>query len=92
MAVIGCYSIDLYCDAGGEEYGGKCPHKYILATVQFQAEGRNERECLAKARKAGWKISRDKRRATCPGCAGSKQTIATPFDMHRMYTGEHDDR
>lgn len=45
--IVGCYSMDLYCDVkdafGCRAYPG-------------QFTGRTESECIRKARKAGWRV------------------------------------
>lgn len=71
MAVIGCYTMDLYCDTGGDSYGGDCPNKpqgYIGGPVA-QFTGYTEGDCIKQARKRGWKFSRDKMKCFCPRCS-----------------------
>jgi hypothetical protein len=68
--IVGCYSMDLYCDTGGDAYGGKCPHSTSYTTVQAEFTGRNERDCLQQAKQRGWSFRNGK--ATCPGCNDDK--------------------
>lgn len=51
--IVGCYSVHLYCDSpeGGTYKCTEWPGEYT---------GRNEREALANARKAGWRVVADK--------------------------------
>lgn len=71
--IVGCYTVHLYCDREGHVgyhyssggYAVKTPEGY--KDLQNEFAGENERECLAQARRVGWKITRD-RRAICPFC------------------------
>lgn len=48
--IVGCYSLDLYCDGGSS-----CPHRkryHEGADAQFTAE--HGSTCRKKARNAGW--------------------------------------
>lgn len=79
MAVVGAYSLDLYCDVGGDSYGGNCPHKdYDGTSGQYgfrypaQFVGANLADCMKQARQQGWKFSRDKHTAKCPRCSGKR--------------------
>jgi hypothetical protein len=47
--VVGCYSMDLYCDTPRHVYGGPS-----------QFTGHTEGECLKEARSRGWKFNRAK--------------------------------
>ena len=70
------YTLDLYCDyfdgqnnptsASPDGYHGwnEFPHTFT---------GETFRECAADARKAGWKIHRQTRTATCPHCVRHKR-------------------
>lgn len=61
--IIGCYSVDLYCDAENpaHEYG-EFPHQFT---------GLNEPVCIRQARAKGWKITT--KRQLCPKCSGKRQ-------------------
>lgn len=69
MAVVGCYSLDLYCDTGGDVYGGNCPHRPVLNSVFAQYHGPTEGACMKQARLGGWKFNRDRSKAYCPACS-----------------------
>ncbi|TDW21051.1 hypothetical protein EV128_12220 [Rhizobium azibense] len=71
MAVVGCYSMDLYCDTGGDPYGGDCPYRPYKG-AQGQFTGRTERECLKTARSDGWTFREDATLAYCPKCSKLK--------------------
>lgn len=59
MAVVGCYSMDLYCDGENPAHTYKeFPHCY---TAQLGST------CKKNARKAGWRFLKDGR-AYCPKC------------------------
>jgi hypothetical protein len=75
MAVIGCYSMDLYCDAGGDIYGGKCPNKPDLYTggAMAQYTGHTEGDCIRQARKHGWTFNRQKTMAFCKKCSEGRR-------------------
>ena len=70
MAVVGGYTLDLYCDTGGEAFGEFCPRH-----GRNQFTGQNERECLKAARLAGWSIKRGDMtdKAFCPSCSRDKK-------------------
>lgn len=59
--IVGCYTLDLYCDSKRE-------HHYQEDNVSFgkQYTGRNERECWQQARADGWK--KQGVYAFCPKC------------------------
>lgn len=59
--IVGCYDMHLYCDHGGDPYGGACEH--TEGPAEFT--GKNQRECLSKARKRGWTYTLDGK-AYCP--------------------------
>jgi hypothetical protein len=66
--IVGCYSMDLYCDKEN------CPvvaDKDRYWSVQAQFTGRTERGCLREARQDGWrfKVIDGDRKAYCPTCA-----------------------
>lgn len=74
MAVVGCYSLDLYCDTGGEPYGDNCPE-----VAQGQFTGRTEGDCIRAARSDGWTFNREKTQAFCPKCSkGLKPAKRSP--------------
>jgi len=79
MAVVGGYSLDLYCDnasaklvysdsvAPGEHRHDEFPRQYY---------GELGATCRAKAKKAGWRWSDDHTVAVCPRCAKAGFTVA----------------
>lgn len=62
--IVGCYSIDLYCDSGKEKPYGAAGHWSEPDTFA----GESFAECAREARKAGWKIDRKNGIAICPNC------------------------
>lgn len=67
--IVGCYSIDLYCDNFVE-------YPYMHGEPdQFTGETRGE--CIAKARRQGWIVNdkprEDGGRQICPMCSGKFQ-------------------
>lgn len=75
MAVVGGYSLHLYCDTGGDAFGETCPHQKGYKSLRHNAEfmGRNEREAMKEARKAGWKFAEGNQLAYCPNCVKDKR-------------------
>lgn len=67
--IVGCYSVDLYCDNEGN-----CPKSWSPETATYTGE--TEGECLRQARRHGWLITRAKhkgeRKAYCPKCSNKK--------------------
>lgn len=47
--IVGCYTVHLYCDHPDAA-------QYKCTEWPGEFTGQTERECLAEARKAGWKI------------------------------------
>ena len=71
MAVIGCYSMDLYCDRDGDIYGTACRKRKndYSGGPHAQYTGHTERDCLTDARQDGWKFYQSATIAICPDCA-----------------------
>jgi hypothetical protein len=63
--IIGCYTLDLYCDADAE-------HAWRAFPVQFSAE--TGEECRQQARRAGWKLTPKTGTAVCPDCVRAGRT------------------
>ncbi len=68
--IVGCYSLQLYCDTWGCPMGKATP----TSDGGSQAPGefthdKNERGAMAKARRAGWKIDLRLGTCRCPQCA-----------------------
>ena len=60
--IVGCYSLDLYCDnekVHKDEYPG-------MKSIELQ--GRSRESCLRQARQVGWKINIQKWTCYCPQC------------------------
>ncbi len=74
MAVVGAYSLHLYCDRDGQPYGEACPHSGTKAhrssslRPDGEIDGHNERACMSVARKRGWKFFNKNTIAICPDC------------------------
>ncbi len=62
--IVGCYSMDLYCDGPHEPWEISCkfPDKYT---------GRTLASCRRQAVRDGWRFSRDNR-VLCPECVKEK--------------------
>lgn len=58
--IVGCYSLDLYCD---NEAG---PHKYDEFPAVYTAQTGSK--CRRLARKDGWKLDINGGKAACPRC------------------------
>lgn len=58
--IVGCYSIDLYCD-------GEYRHGYQEDMAQFADA--DESRCYRQARRAGWVVNTREQKAYCPTCA-----------------------
>lgn len=69
--IVGCYSVDLYCDTGGDVFGGECPYRGYSGS-QGEFTGQTEAECLRIARKIGWKFKEGNTLAFCPQCNSKK--------------------
>ena len=68
--IVGCYSLHLYCDFGDAEIheGMTFPHEFT---------GRTEAACFRDAKKRGWRIYSQQRKAKCPRCVKSAATSTT---------------
>lgn len=71
--IVGCYTIDLYCDGGGDGYN--CPNGREFESIRCGSScydsyaGTNERDCLAQARKMGWTFKENNTKAFCRYCS-----------------------
>ena len=73
MSIVGCYSLDLYCenfDIYEREVEDKFGHRYDDFPDEFT--GYDRAECFRNARKAGWVINVRKHTAYCPKCSHKK--------------------
>ena len=66
--IVGCYSLDLYCD-------NEDAHKGEYPTFSFESTGRSRAQCLRAAKRAGWAVDIRKRTVRCPKCKGKKLLI-----------------
>ncbi len=75
--IVGCYSMDLYCDTAQEDRS-KCRVGWEYNGPPVYT-GRTESECLREARKDGWLFTRDRpRKAYCPKCAKERRKRVKP--------------
>lgn len=70
--VVGGYALDLYCDS--EHCQNQSPHGW-MEQGKAQFNGETWSECAARARKLGWRISRDRMRCLCPSCVKVGQRV-----------------
>lgn len=73
MAVVGCYSMHLYCDTGGDPYGGTCPSHVPGATQMTEFTSHTHSQCIRQAKDRGWTFNRDKTKAFCPKCSAARR-------------------
>lgn len=66
MPVIGCYVLDLYCDA--EFKRGINLNDASPATFT----GPRREDAIRTARQQGWIVNEARNRAVCPACSGKK--------------------
>jgi len=66
--IVGCYTIDLYCDTPGCQFSVEQRTGDKVA----QYTGETYQECARKARKNGWQLSADRQVATCPACCNQR--------------------
>lgn len=71
--IVGCYSMDLYCDTGHNATGMASMREYQLAQ-RHQYTGKTEAECKREARKDGWLFRRDGR-VFCRVCVKDKRAF-----------------
>jgi len=67
MPVIGCYALDLYCDAEIEQ-GVKLNY---ASPATFTADRRED--AIREARQQGWIVNEARNRAVCPACSKRKK-------------------
>lgn len=66
MSIVGCYSLDLYCDGEPDCQNGSCLHTGG-SPGQYSAETGSE--CRRQAREDGWILNLQEQTAVCPKCA-----------------------
>lgn len=62
--IVGCYTLDLYCD--DPEHARPIG---MLIGAPFQYTGRTRTGCVQEAKADGWKLQDRADRAICPACA-----------------------
>ena len=67
--IVGCYTLDLYCDNAGEYPDGI--HEYKEFPREFTDEYGSK--CRKMARKEGWTLNLKDGTALCPKCSGVKK-------------------
>ena len=73
MSIIGCYSLDLYCDNEQAHWvEGETWQKGYCNVPMFETIGRSRASCFRRARKAGWTIDPRTYKTRCPKCKGKK--------------------
>jgi len=68
---VGIYTLDLFCDQLHDP------------RVETTFTGQTFSSCCAKARKAGWRINRETRTATCPTCTKRMTSTARSLTLNR---------
>ena len=76
--IVGCYSIDLYCDNYDEiHWKGRDDHGHEWREFPHTYTGKTRGECIAQARKHGWlvndRLEDDGGRQLCPKCSGKRR-------------------
>jgi hypothetical protein len=70
---IGIYTLDLFCDQLHDP------------RVETTFTGQTFSGCCAKARRAGWRINRDSKTATCPACTKRLRSMARSHALDRRH-------
>ncbi len=68
---VGIYTLDLFCDQLHD------------LRVEETFTGQTFSGCCAKARKAGWRINRVTKTATCPACTKRMTSMARSLTLNR---------
>jgi hypothetical protein len=69
---VGIYTLDLFCD--------QLHDPRVKATFT----GQTFSGCRVKARRAGWRIHRETKTATCPACTKTMEDMARSFAHYRV--------
>jgi hypothetical protein len=68
--IVGCYTMDLYCDNRGETHIEEMQiHGHDKWPIQYT--GHTEGKCKHKARQDGWRLGKEKQ--LCPVCTGKNK-------------------
>ena len=70
---IGIYTLDLFCDQLHDP------------RVETTFAGQTFSGCCAKARRAGWRINRGTKTATCPTCTRRLRSMARSHALDRRH-------
>lgn len=74
--IVGCYTLDLYCDSGlNQPWNTKGHTGYspgasgaFASAYPEQLTGHSQRDCEQQARACGWKLIKKYGTAICPTC------------------------
>lgn len=66
--IVGCYTLDLYCDNEGKFPDGIHEHKEFPRKFTDEHGSR----CRKMAREEGWKLNLKDGTALCPKCSGKQ--------------------
>lgn len=77
--IVGCYSIDLYCD-------GEYSHDYDEGKADFA--DKNESRCYRQARRAGWIINTREQKAYCPNCTKLRRSRKSKSQQTQAQVGK----
>lgn len=75
--IVGCYSLDLYCenfDIAKDQAEDELGHKYNDFPDQFT--GHSRAECVRNARRRGWIVNISGGKAYCPMCVKNRKHTA----------------
>lgn len=76
--IVGCYSVDLYCDGREGGIDPVCRVGYGYAGPPVYT-GETEGECLRQARRDGWTFTREHpRKAYCLSCSKKRRNKRSP--------------
>lgn len=78
--IVGCYTLDLYCDQPHNinDYNG------ISGVAAANFQGSTRMDCIRQARKSGW-IFHNNGLISCPACAKSHKGVpTTPYLEHQF--------
>ena len=70
--IVSGYALDIYCDVA------KCRPKWKPAnggSPDAEFTGETYSYCARLAKKAGWRLSRDRQKAVCPACCKTEKKV-----------------
>ena len=68
--IVGCYSMDLYCDGSEDLHGNGRDGVHAYKQFPQTFTGERRQDCEKAARNAGWMINNKTGIALCPVCSG----------------------